>query len=539
MSPTLLLFVSAAPLLAAFTAWSHLGRRLLPVTALLSLIPAFAAALLLPSGTQLWLAKGHLEVVWALDDLGRTFLWFSAAGWALAAAYAVGYLRNHPRRTNFWILFLLSMSGNLLLVTGVDALTYYTGFAVMGFAAWGLVAFEATPASLRASRIYLGMVVLGELLVLPGLVKGVLGAESTRLAAIQLAWGTDAAAWLAVALLLVGFGIKAGMVPFHFWLPLAHPAAPTPASAVLSGCMIKAGLLGWLRLLPVEGEMLPFLAAVFAAAGFINLVGGGLMGITQASPKAALAYSSLQAMGTMMLMLAAVMWNPSLREVALPLIAAYAFFHALHKVTLFLAVGVVPSWSRHSWVARLLLSLVALSYAGLPGLAGDRVKEATKLLWEAVPQGVSSLWGWGINIGAVLTVVIMARVIWMVRPGRESSQTPAWSSALVWIGAAHVALLFIFLPVSPPFSWPPSLVGVFSLAVGGLIGIALSLSPLGERIALPPGDLGVLLERISVRGFSKIGDWSNALEVRIGGPAAALCVFGLLISLLLFVLRPG
>ena len=275
------------------------------------------------------------------------------------------------------------------------------------------------------------------------------------------------------------------------------------------------------------------------AAGFINLVGGGLMGITQASPKAALAYSSLQAMGTMMLMLAAVMWNPSLREVALPLIAAYAFFHALHKVTLFLAVGVVPSWSRHSWVATLLLSFVALSYAGLPGLAGDRVKEATKLLWEAVPQGVSSLWGWGINIGAVLTVVIMVRVIWMVRPGRESSQTPAWSSALVWIGAAHVALLFIFLPISPPFSWPPSLGGIFSLAVGGLIGIALSLSPLGKRIALPPGDLGVLLERISVRGFSKIGDWSNALEVRIGGPAAALCVFGLLISLLLFVLRPG
>jgi formate hydrogenlyase subunit 3/multisubunit Na+/H+ antiporter MnhD subunit len=117
----------------------------------------------------------------------------------------------------------------------------------------GLVPRRARPHRKRArrGRVYITLAVAGETLLLAGLLIGAQAADSLQIAAVRAALGQAPLGGLAVALLVAGFGIKAGMVPLHVWLPLAHPVAPVPGSAVLSGAIVKAGLIGMLLFFPL------------------------------------------------------------------------------------------------------------------------------------------------------------------------------------------------------------------------------------------------------------------------------------------------
>lgn len=535
MIPGWILPLSAlTPLVLAFAGWCRPGRRILPLLAVLALAPSLVTLLFLPVDTTFRLAKGHLEVLWSWDELAQGFLGFTVLGWGLAAGYAAGYLRTHPRRSVFWVCFLAAMSGNLQLILAGDVLSFYTGLTMMGFAAWGLVTLEATPNALRAGRLYLAMVVLGEVLVLPALIYAVLEAGTLRLGVLQAAWPIEGPAWMAVGLLWAGFGIKAGMAPLHFWLPVAHPAAPTPASAVLSGCMIKTGLLGWLRLLPVEGPVVPVLALAFVSTGVLNLVGGGLAGICQRRAKAALAYSSLQAMGMLMLMTACLFWEPSLRAVGVSLIVGYAGFHGLHKVGLFLAAGVSPVWPRARALAWVSLGVLTASYAGVPGLAGDRIKLQVKTLWEAVPPGLEPWWNPVLAIGAALTFALVGSAAWMMRPRPRAPGSFAGSAAMVWILAVAAAVGLPWLGSAATVR-VPSWRALLPLVAGAMIWGLLRARP-GEEVAqaaAPHPTADPAAPASPAPGASAPRRGLAHLEEQLAGPAAALAVLGLLLIMLL------
>src|SRR5271169_665226 len=103
--------------------------------------------------------------------------------------------------------------------------------------------------------------------------------------------------WLhaALALLILGFGLKIGLAPLHVWMPLTYTAAPIPAAAVLSGAAVKAGVI-FIRFMPFENAS-PGWGVAFAAAGFFSAFYGVAIGITQSNPKTVLAYSSVSQMG--------------------------------------------------------------------------------------------------------------------------------------------------------------------------------------------------------------------------------------------------
>ena len=117
----------------------------------------------------------------------------------------------------------------------------------MGLAAYGLVIHNGDAAALRAGRVYLAMTLVAEAALLAALILIFEHTGTLAPAPAQLMGSGD---W-AIGLLIFSLGIKAGLVLLHVWLPLAHPAAPVPASAVLSGTMIKAALIGWMRFLPL------------------------------------------------------------------------------------------------------------------------------------------------------------------------------------------------------------------------------------------------------------------------------------------------
>lgn len=272
MSPGLKLLVLAAvglPLIWLLLVpvagrWLRFGLPLLP-------LPALVLALT-PGDWQWALPWLLLDSLWLLDDLRRVFLALTALLWCSAGLFAIGYLDgNHLKR--FVVCWCLTLCGNLGLVVAGDAGSFYSFFALMTFASYGLVIHEGSPEALRAGRVYMVMAVMGEMLLLAGLMLAAAAADSGRLSELPAAIAASGHGHLITGLLVTGFGVKAGLPLLHFWLPLAHPVAPTPASAVLSGAMIKAGLLGWVLTLPLGQDGFAMWGDALVVAGAVASLG--------------------------------------------------------------------------------------------------------------------------------------------------------------------------------------------------------------------------------------------------------------------------
>ncbi len=263
---------------------------------------------------------------------------------------------------------------------------------------------------------------------------------------------------LAIALLLLGLGVKAGMVPLHIWLPLAHPAAPIPASAVLSGTMIKTALLGWMRFLPVGAVALPEWGGLLAAAGTLTLLFALPIGLTQSDPKVVLAYSSISKMGLMMLVLGLALIEPALAPVAVAGIAFYAANHALVKGGLFLGVGMRKHAATQPPVLQALvlgaLVFLALSLAGAPFTSGAVAKYELKPIFGAFD------WVWiGVVVGVSTfgTTLLMVRFVW-ISYRTEPHPEPGYRwPGIAWGALIALVLLFPFV-FGKPSAWLTNLV---------------------------------------------------------------------------------
>jgi formate hydrogenlyase subunit 3/multisubunit Na+/H+ antiporter MnhD subunit len=526
--PLLLATLPALPPLRRFQLY------LLPLAAL----PALLAGIFVPEGASITFTHTLMESTWTLDATGRIFQLFTAFGWLMAGLYSISYFRDHPRQGSFTLPFLIAMSGNLLLPTAADAVTFYTGFALMSFASWGLVVHAGTPEALRAGRIYLVLVVLGELLIFPGLVKGTLWAESSTLSAIRSHWAFYPDPRFQISLILFGFALKSGLFPFHFWLPLAHPAAPSPASAVLSGCMIKAGLLAWLRLIPLGEFSMPALGQTLIVLAAITMIGSLLIGLTQTQPKALLAYSSLSKMGMMMLLLGPALVQPILAPAAIAAVLVLATSHSLHKGALFLGAGLPSSQGKTA-----LMILLCASFAGLPFLSGALSKTAIKPLLNHPDFPQSQVLTMFIAISTLFTAPLLFRFLLITITPPQRDRKRFNSSSLAWIIATAATLLFPL--IAPYFSLsvdsevayqPEKALPGDPFLLGGiiLIGLWILFKP-KLPFHIPPGDLLSLLPRFSRPGLARIENRFKQIETHLNGAPGGLvylCITLLLLGLM-------
>lgn len=424
-----------------------------------------------------------------LDDTGRLFLLFTALVWLAAGLYARNYLRDDPRKTVFFAFFLVTQAGNLGICLAQDAASFYVFFALMTFAAYGLVVHTHSEEAWRAGRVYLAMAMLGEVCLAAGMMLVTHAANSLLLADLAAAPASSSA----VALLIIGFGIKAGLPLLHLWLPLAHPVAPVPASAVLSGVMLKAGLLGWLRFLPLGAASLPEAGAALMTLGLIAAFFGVAAGLAQRDMKVLLAYSSVSQMGFMALGVGAGLMSPELWPLLLPAVIFYALHHALTKSALFLGVGVVQTEGSKTWIIA-ALALPALALAGAPFTSGWLAKAALKPALIGLPPVWEDAITWLLPLAALGTALLMARLLWLAAQTQgKGSVTGIARLWALWL-IMGLALPWLFAPAAQAMLlgalWPP-------LAALLLTGIALQRRWRAPRI--PPGDVLVLLERLAAR----------------------------------------
>ncbi|WGS01235.1 hydrogenase 4 subunit B [Bradyrhizobium sp. ISRA443] len=311
--------------------------------ALFSLIAhAEATELVLPIGLP-WLGS-HFR----LDALAAFFLAVVNLGGAAASLYGLGYGSHESAPHRVLPFFPAFLAGMNLVVLADDAFTYLLCWEFMSLASWALVmAHHREADNARSGYVYLVMASFGTLALL--LAFGLLseGGVGYGFAAIRSAQHAPSEAALVLALMLLGAGSKAGLVPLHVWLPLAHPAAPSHVSALMSGVMTKVAIYGFIRV------VFDLLGPPSWSAGVVVLVLGGataVMGILYAlmenDLKRLLAYSTIENVGVVFTSLGLAL---AFQANGLGLAAALAFtaalFHVLNhsffKSLLFFGAGAV------------------------------------------------------------------------------------------------------------------------------------------------------------------------------------------------------
>ncbi|CAH1659190.1 complex I subunit 5 family protein [Chelatococcus asaccharovorans] len=365
------------PLAMALFCLSRNFRAKVPFLIVIAPLPALLAAVFAPDGTVVFFPPPfRLSLV--LDRPGAILLGGAALLWSAAGAYTASYMGREPSAPRFAVWWLLTLAGSLGLFIVGDVANFYLLFTLASLAAFGLIVHEQTERAHRASRVYVVLALLGEAFLLLAFVM-LAASHPDANPLIRDVVATLPASPMRngiVALLVLGFALKMGLVPLHVWLPLAHPAAPMPASAVLSGVVVKAGVIGLIRFLPFDAG-LPFWGPVLMTLGLITAYYGVAVGITQTRAKTILAYSTVSQMGLIAVLLGVGLATADAGSTNL--VAYYAVHHTLVKGALFLAVGILAATGGPRLrPVFLLTAILALSLGGMPLTSGALAKLATK-----------------------------------------------------------------------------------------------------------------------------------------------------------------
>jgi len=329
--------------------------------------------------------------VFGLDRLSAWFLvTFLAVGTAIAI-YGTDYLapERHERPTwgahGLLAILLVALAG---VVTSQAVVPFLVAWEVMAISAFLLVVFESDrPDVRRAGFIYLVLThasTIALLAMFAGWARGASGLTFTALADARL---VEPVGTFILVLALVGFGIKAGVVPVHFWLPGAHAAAPSHISALLSGVMLKTGIYGLLRVMSLLGAVPAWWGWTLLGLGLVSGVLGVLWALAQHDLKRLLAYHSVENIGIILLgmgvgALGMAYRQPVVAVLGLTGAVLHTLNHALFKSLLFLGAGAVAQATgtraidelggvgRRMPLTALAFLLGSVAIVGLPPLNG-------------------------------------------------------------------------------------------------------------------------------------------------------------------------
>jgi hydrogenase-4 component B len=309
---------------------------------LLTVTASPAPLLTLPLGLP-WLGANF-----RYDGLAAFFLMVVNLGGAAASVYGLGYGRHETAPHRVLPFFPAFLAGMNLVVLADDAFTFLLCWEFMSLASWALVmAHHREPGNASAGYIYLVMASFGTLALLLafGLLSGT--AASYGFAAIRAFQHPQSSAVLVLILMLLGAGSKAGLVPLHVWLPLAHPAAPSHVSALMSGVMTKVAIYAFIRVVfDLLGPPAWSWSIVVLCLGGITAVLGILYALMEKDLKRLLAYSTIENIGIIFVGLGlALAFRANGLQLAAGLAFTAALFHVLNhslfKSLLFFAAGAV------------------------------------------------------------------------------------------------------------------------------------------------------------------------------------------------------
>jgi len=355
----------------------------------------------------------------------------------ISAIHSIGYMEHDSNLTLYYTLTMIMTLGLVGLSLSYDLFTFFVFWEAMAISSYVLVAFRYhLDEPVEAGMKYVIMSGVGSLILLYGIsyAYGLAGSLrwdyliSTMIQLVEV--GGSVTVILIVSLFLVGFGIKAAYFPFWTWLPDAHPAAPSPISALLSGIVIKAGILGVSRfLIPIASFDSNIYGPVLVSITILTLLIPNIMALLQNDIKRLLAYSSIVNIGFILIGISTFIYGRSLYGISSAL--THVLSHALGKGLAFLAVGGViyaietrdigrlEGFGRVHPLTGIALSIALLSLAGMPPLPGFWSKWF--LILGALSVGNWILAGLGVfnSVLAVLYYLWLMQRIFLSEPSEE------------------------------------------------------------------------------------------------------------------------
>ncbi|WP_417043700.1 complex I subunit 5 family protein [Dysosmobacter sp.] len=375
-------------------------RNRMALTVILATAVLALAVCLLPERRLVLLTiQGSLRLVLQTDSLARFFMLLCVCIWVPVLLFAFPYVRHAGGEQRFLGFYTMILGVLMGLAMAANFVTMYMFFEMMSLITVPLVLHTATAAARRAGFKYLGYSVFGAGMALIGYFFVAYYLAAPDFAAggvIDLAKSAQHRELLLVAycLMIVGFGAKAGMVPMQAWLPAAHPVAPAPASAVLSGVITKGGVLAVIRVTYymfgpefLQGSWPQYVLLTLALA---TVFVGSMLALREKQLKRRLAYSTVSQVSYVLFGL--LLLTPAGVQAAM----TQMVFHAIAKDTLFLAAGAIIFATNCTRVDQLqgigkrmpvtmwCFTLAALSLIGIPPMAGFVSK------WYLVSAGLEA-----------------------------------------------------------------------------------------------------------------------------------------------------
>ena len=349
-----------------------------------------------------------------MDGFRLLYCTIAAFMWMMTTLFSREYFTHYRNRNRYYFFMLITLGATMGVFLSSDFYTTFIFFEIMSLTSYVWVAHDEKPDSLRAAATYLAVAVIGGLVMLMGiflLYDAVGTLEFTQLVgAYEQIGGLDPQkmnqVWIAGICLLFGFGAKAGAFPLHIWLPKAHPVAPAPASALLSGILTKAGMFG---ILIISNDIFAGTitwATLILLLGVMTMVIGAILAVFSVDIKRVLACSSVSQIGFILVGVGMNGLLNGVEGIAARGALLHMVNHSLIKLVLFMAAGVIfmnlhqlelnqiRGFGRNKPLFHFIFLMGALGIAGVPLWNGyiskTLIHESIVLYTELLKQGVLS-----------------------------------------------------------------------------------------------------------------------------------------------------
>lgn len=315
----------------------------------------------------------------AVYGIISVFMWFCSA------LISPQYFKGHHNKSRYNFFFLLTLGATLGVFLSADLLTTFVFFEIMSFTSYVWVVQEQNGEAMAAGKTYITIAVIGGMVALMGLFLLYHMAGTLEIASLYeavTAAGKSKMLYVSAFCLLFGFGAKAGMFPLHIWLPKAHPVAPAPASALLSGVLTKAGVFG---VLVITGHILredKIWGYTLLLLAVVTMVLGAVLAVFSINLKRTLACSSLSQIGFILTGVSMITLLGGENALAANGTFLYMMNHSIVKLVLFLIAGAIymsahtldlnklRGFGRGKPFLAIIFLIGACSLAGIPGFCG-------------------------------------------------------------------------------------------------------------------------------------------------------------------------
>lgn len=408
-----------------------------------------------------------LDLSFRVDGFRGLYALIAAFMWAMTAQFSKEYFNHGENHGRYACFTMITLCGVMGVFFSDDLYTTFVFFEIMSIASYPWVAHEETKGAMRAAATYLGVSIACGMVTLMGMFLVWHEIGDLSFAALRANNGNSALV-LPACLTLVGYCAKAGLAPLHIWLPKAHPVAPAPASALLSGMLTKTGLFGVIAVaLNLMGENQIF-GHIMLGLGLFTMLLGAVLAVFSINLKRTLACSSLSQIGYITTGLASAVILGHHGSLAAAGAVGHMINHSLLKLLLFMAAGAVymnthtldlsalRGYGRGKKLLHVLFLIGALGLMGVPGINGyasktmiheglvEIVHEFHGVIWYSVAEWVF-LFAAGLTTAYMLKLYIC--LFWQKNPDQKLQEKYDALNGRDMTKRSAIALILSAIPV--------------------------------------------------------------------------------------------